>query len=318
MDKWYFFGIIDRGRGALMETTKTEQRHSASQALDTLPPEAALRAMCAAQVAAAQAVEGAIAQIATAAETIARRMAAGGRLIYAGAGSSGLMALADALEIPGTFGISRRQIVILLSEGLDTLAHFAAETEDDSLRGRQAVEAIAPTEADCLIAVSASGTTPYAVAALQAARQHGTTTVAIANNPAAPLLEQADIAILLDTPPEIIAGSTRLGAGTAQKIALNMISTQVGIHLGHVHDGYMVNVRAENAKLKERARRMVCAIAGCDEPTARDMLALSGGYTKIAILLAKGAVTPDAARGLLRQSGQALRPALRMLQASQA
>lgn len=299
-----------------MALRHTEQRHSAVTALDTLPPETALMAICAAQIAAARSVESAIPQIAEAASAVARCLAAGGRLIYAGAGSSGLMALADGLEIPGTFGIAREQIVILLSEGVETIAQFAAETEDDSRRGEDDIRRTAPAAKDCLIAVSASGATPYAVAALQAAKASGATTIAIANNPGAPLLQMADIAIRLDTPPEIVAGSTRLGAGTAQKIALNMISTQAGILLGHVHDVYMVNVRAENAKLRERARRMVSAIAGCDEAAAGEAFAQAGGSTKIAILLASGADSPEAARAMLEQSGEALRPALQKLRPS--
>lgn len=293
--------------------TKTERRTDASRTLDTLPAEAALADMCAAHIAAARAVEAAIPDIARAAEAVARSLAAGGRLIYAGAGSSGLMAMADGLEIPGTFGIPREQIDIVLSEGLETVARFAAESEDDSLAGSRAVEAIRPTLADTLIAVSASGTTPFAVAALLAGGAHGATTIGIANNAGSPLLTRASIAIALDTPPEILAGSTRLGAGTAQKIALNMISTQAGVLLGHVHDGQMVNVRANNAKLRERARRMVGAIAGCDEATAALMLDRSDGDAKIAILMARGADGPEAARALLRQCGQALRPALERL-----
>jgi N-acetylmuramic acid 6-phosphate etherase len=296
-----------------MALRNTEQRHTAAQALDTLSPIAALMALCSAQVAAARSVEGAIADIAEAASAVARCLRGGGRLIYAGAGSSGLMAMADGLEIPGTFGIAREQIVILLSEGIDTLAQFRAETEDDGWRGEDHVRAVAPTAKDCLIAVSASGSTPYALAALKAAKNCGAATIGLANNAGAPLLTLADIAIHLDTPPEMVAGSTRMGAGTAQKIALNMISTLAGIHLEHIHDGYMVNVRAENAKLRGRSRHMVSAIAGCDERMAAECLALADGSTKIAILLASGAASPDAARAMLEQSRQALRPALEKL-----
>ncbi|WP_088344176.1 MULTISPECIES: N-acetylmuramic acid 6-phosphate etherase [Rhodomicrobium] len=299
-----------------MALTNTEQRHRASNALDTLPPEIALMVMCDVQIAAARAVRDAIPQIAEAAGIVAGCLESGGRLIYAGAGSSGLMALADALEIPGTFGIGRERIIILLSEGVETIANFAAETEDDEERGAEDVRALDPGANDCLIALSASGTTPYAVAALLAAKAAGAKTIAIANNAGTPLLTLAGTAIHLDTPPEILAGSTRMGAGTAQKIVLNMISTQAGIHLGHVHDGYMVNVRPDNAKLRDRARRMVSAIAGCDDRTAEDSFARSGGSTKIAILLASGADSPDAARAILQQSGQVLRPALQHLHAS--
>ena len=300
-----------------MAIRNTERRNGASKALDALAPEAALTAMHDVQMAAAACVRDAIPRIAEAAETVARCLKAGGRLVYAGAGSSGLMALADGLEIPGTFGIAREQIVILLSEGIGTLADFAAETEDDSERGEREVRSLGLNEKDCLIVLSASGTTPYAVAALRAAKASGARTIAIANNPGSLLLNDADIAIHLDTPPEIIAGSTRMGAGTAQKIALNMISTQAGIHLGHIHDGYMVNVRAENAKLRDRAKRMVSAIAGCDERTANETFELSGGCTKTAILLASGAGSVETARSMLQQSEQILRPALQKLQTSQ-
>jgi N-acetylmuramic acid 6-phosphate etherase len=300
-----------------MAQTSTEQSHSAAAALDTLPPEQALLVISTAQIAAARSVQAAIPRIAQAAEAAARCLRAGGRLVYAGAGSSGLMALADALEIPGTFGIARKQVVILLAEGVESLADFAAETEDDGRRGADDVGALALSEKDCLIAVSASGTTPYALAALTAAKEKRATTVGIANNPGTPLLTIPDIGISLDTPPEILAGSTRMGAGTAQKIALNMISTIAGIHLGHVHDGHMVNVRPGNAKLQDRARRMVSTIAGCDAATADESFRRSGGSTKIAVLLASGAGSPEIAREMLDQSGQALRPALQKLHASQ-
>ncbi len=299
-----------------MPVRNTERRHSASEALDTLAAEAALTAMHDVQIAAAYSVRDAIPRIAEAAETVARCLKAGGRLVYAGAGSSGLMALADGLEIPGTFGIARDQIVILLSEGIDTIGDFSAETEDDSGRGERDVQSLGLGEKDCLIVLSASGTTPYAVAALYAAKASGANTIAIANNPGTSLLDAADIAIHLDTPPEIIAGSTRMGAGTAQKMTLNMISTQAGIHLGHIHDGYMVNVQAENAKLRDRARRIVRAIAGCDERTANDAFELADGSTKTAILLASGAGSLETAKAMLQQSEQRLRPALQKLHAS--
>jgi N-acetylmuramic acid 6-phosphate etherase len=317
LDKWYSFGIIGGGERSPMARRNTEQRHSASNAVDTLPPQGALLAMYDAQIAAACAVRSAIPQIAAAAETVARCLKAGGRLVYAGAGSSGLMALADGLEIPGTFGVPREQIVVLLSEGVDKVAEFAAETEDDSQGGEDDARALGLGENDCLIAVSASGTTPYTLAALRTASENGARTIAIANDRDTPLATLAEIAIHLDTPPEIIAGSTRMGAGTAQKIALNMISTQAGILLGHVHDGYMVNVRAENAKLRDRARRMIAAIAGCDEQMAADSFVRSGGNTKLAILLAGGAESPEIARAMLQQSGEVLRPALQRLHASQ-
>ncbi|TIU59918.1 MAG: N-acetylmuramic acid 6-phosphate etherase, partial [Mesorhizobium sp.] len=169
---------------------------------------------------------------------------------------------------------------------------------------------------DCLIAISASGSTPYAVQALQDARSRGAATIAIANNRGAALFKQADVAILLETPPELIAGSTRMGAGTAQKIALNMLSTLAAIHLGHVHDGYMVNLTADNIKLRDRAVRMVAAISGKSRDDAARLLEKSGGVVKTAILLAAGAANADAAEKILEGTGQKLRPALSEIEGS--
>ncbi|TIP87878.1 MAG: N-acetylmuramic acid 6-phosphate etherase, partial [Mesorhizobium sp.] len=144
----------------------------------------------------------------------------------------------------------------------------------------------------------------------------GAATIAIANNKDAPLLRLADIAILLETPPELIAGSTRMGAGTAQKIALNMLSTLAAIHLGHVHDGYMVNLMADNIKLRDRATRIVAAISGRDKDDAARLLEKSGGAVKTAILLAAGAASADAAQKILEGTGQKLRPALSAIEGS--
>ena len=148
------------------------------------------------------------------------------------------------------------------------------------------------------------------------ARRRGAATIAIANNKDAPLFGQADVAILLETPPELIAGSTRMGAGTAQKIALNMLSTLAAIHLGHVHDGYMVNLTADNIKLRDRAIRMVAAISGRNRDDAARLLEESGGGVKTAILLAAGAANADAAEKILEGAGQKLRPALSAIEGS--
>ncbi|MEV8901804.1 N-acetylmuramic acid 6-phosphate etherase, partial [Mesorhizobium ciceri] len=169
---------------------------------------------------------------------------------------------------------------------------------------------------DCLIAISASGTTPYAVRAIQEAARRGAATIGIANNRDSALLRQAQTAILLETPPELIAGSTRMGAGTAQKIALNMLSTLTAIHLGHVHDGYMVNLMADNIKLRDRAARIVAAVSGRGTDEAARLLEKSGGAVKTAILLAAGADSTDAAQKILEEAGQKLRPALSAIEGS--
>lgn len=300
----------------MMAATRTEQVHPHAAGLDVQPPETILSRLAAAQAEAASVVASATDDIAKAASRVAETLRAGGRLAYAAAGSSGLMAIADALELPGTFGIPRERIELLLAEGLDNLFTLPAAPEDDETRAARDVAKAGLGKGDCLIALSASGTTPYAVAALEAARAAGAATIGIANNEGAPLLELADVAILLPTPPEVIAGSTRMGAATAQKIALNMISTMAAIHLGHVHDGYMVNVKADNRKLRARAARIVSAISGASENAAADHLQASGGAVKTAVLLAAGAAGVEAAEKLLGAADQNLRRALAQLDGS--
>lgn len=296
-----------------MQPGGTETVSDRAEGLDMQPAATVLRFLAEGQVAAARTVEGAIPQIERAAEMAAGRLAAGGRLVYCGAGSSGLMAMADALELPGTYGIGPDRFAILLAGGRDALVDLAGLPEDD---GDQAVEEVAALDlssADCLIAVSASGSTPYAVAGLDEARRRGAATVGVANNAGTALVTGADIGIVLPTPPELIAGSTRMGAGTAQKIALNMLSTLVGLHLGHVHDGYMVNLKADNAKLRARAAHIVAAVAGKTREDAARWLERSGGAVKPAILLAAGAKSVDDAHRILASTGQKLRPALARL-----
>ncbi|RWA72810.1 MAG: N-acetylmuramic acid 6-phosphate etherase [Mesorhizobium sp.] len=299
-----------------MAETRTEALHQNAEGLDVQAPDAILSFLANAQIEAAKAVHGAIPAIAEAAELIARQLKSGGRLAYAAAGSSGLMAVADALELPGTFGIARDRIAILIAGGDEAFRTLAGGPEDDTEEAAAAVANADIGKGDCLIAISASGSTPYAVQAIGDARRRGAATIAIANNKGAPLFGEADIAILLETPPELIAGSTRMGAGTAQKIALNMLSTLAAIHLGHVHDGYMVNLTADNIKLRDRAVRMVAAITGRSRDDAARLLEESGGVVKTAILLAAGAANADAAEKILEGTGQKLRPALSAIEGS--
>ncbi|MDI7862308.1 N-acetylmuramic acid 6-phosphate etherase [Rhizobiaceae bacterium n13] len=293
-----------------MTTGQTEARHESGKGLDAMPPADILRILAAGQQAAAQAVDSAIPSIADASTIAADCLGKGGRLIYVGAGSSGLMAMADALELPGTYGISKEQVVILIAGGNASLSDLAGGYEDDTDLAREDMAAVSPVADDCVICVSASGSTPYVVAAAEIAKTCGASVVAIANNAGARLFADANISILIETPPEVIAGSTRMGAGTAQKIALNMFSTLVGILLGHVHDGHMVNLRADNEKLRIRASRIVSDIAGLDVAEANALLDRAAGSVKAAILLSAG--TPDRreAEELLAASGQSLRRAL--------
>jgi N-acetylmuramic acid 6-phosphate etherase len=299
-----------------MALRRTEELHGKSRGLDMQPPLAVLATLAEAQIEAAIAVKEALPALADASELAARQLSSGGRLVYAAAGSSGLMALADGLELPGTFGIPRERIVILVAGGAASLRDLAGGPEDDEELARADIASAGVEARDCVIAVSASGSTPYALAALAAARAAGARTIAIANNARAPLFEAADVAVHLPTPPEVIAGSTRMGAGTAQKIALNLFSTLLGVRLGHVHDGYMVGVRPDNAKLRARAAGIVAAIAACPEGDAVTFLERAGGSVKAAVLMAAGVADADAADRILERAGRRLRPALSMIEGS--
>lgn len=292
---------------------RTEHIRSDAAGLDEQAPDDVLAKLLDAQIEALQALKNSRTAIAKAAAAMAQAVRAGGKLGYAAAGSSALMAMADGLELPGTFGIPNDRIDIFMAGGRESLSDMLGGSEDDQAQGARDVRAAGYGRDDCLIAVSASGSTGYTVAAHAEAARAGARTVAIANNPGSPLLEAADIAIMLATPPEIIAGSTRLGAATAQKAALNMMSTLMAVELGHVHDGHMVNLRADNEKLRGRAGRMVSDIAGCDEMQSQRLLGLTDGSVKHAILLAKGASTIAVADHLLEQTSGNLRRAMAMV-----
>ncbi|MDB5550050.1 MAG: N-acetylmuramic acid 6-phosphate etherase [Rhizobium sp.] len=293
----------------------TEARHRQAEGLDGLPPSEILSVLLDGQLAAVESVRGALPSIENAARLAASKIGSGGRLIYAGAGSSGLMALSDGLELPGTFGIAPEQALILLAGGANSLELLAGGYEDDVVLAEEDVTGANVSAKDCLIGVSASGSTPYTVRAAAVAKARGASVIGIANNADTPLLNGADVAILLQTPPEAVAGSTRMGAGTAQKITLNMISTLTAVHLGHVHDGFMVNLRADNDKLRDRARRIVSVIAGTDIEKAGHLLEEADGSVKIAVLLAAGAEGAQSAGRLLESCNQNLRSALKKAKA---
>ncbi|NKB53594.1 MAG: N-acetylmuramic acid 6-phosphate etherase [Rhizobiaceae bacterium] len=295
----------------------TESLHASAAGIDGRSPDQILGLIHQGQLAATDAVKHGLGQIAAAAKHMAECHLAGGKLIYVGAGSSGLMALADGLELPGTFGIPMSQIRILFAGGNESLADMKGGPEDDEEQARKDVNAAGIEPGDCAILVSASGTTPYTLAAQRLLQSLGATSVGLANNQPSPLLDNSDFPVFLATPPEVIAGSTRMGAGTSQKIALNMLSTLMGIHLGHVHDGMMVNLVADNAKLQDRARRMVTKIAKCNEQTADHALACADGSVKIAVLLAAGQKNVKQAQQLLAANRGKLRAALSDLTVSQ-
>lgn len=275
--------------------------------IDALPRLEALAAMRAAHEAAVGAVAPALSQIDAAAGRIAAAFAAGRTVFYAGAGSSGLMALADACEIPGTYGIDPGRIRVSMAGGVPADGVMPGDTEDDA--GQAAADARAVAAGDVAVVVSASGTTPYALAFAERAQAQGAVVIGVANVPGSALLALADVAVALPTGAEVVAGSTRLGAGTAQKVALNMMSTQAGILLGHVHDGQMVNLVADNIKLRRRAAGIVAKIAGVSGGAADAALAAAGQNTKLAVLIATG-LDAETARARLKAAGGRLRDCL--------
>ena len=273
---------------------KTENNLPESAGIDTWNDAEILAAFLGGQERAIAAVKAAIPQISKAANAIAACLAGGGRLFYAGAGTSIRIGVQDGSELPATFGMAEDKIDYLIAGGRAAMFETLADAEDDADEGSRAASAC--KAGDALIAIAASGSTPYTIAAAKRARELGATVVAVVNNPNSALAAAADIEIFLDSGPEVITGSTRMGAGTAQKAALNFLSTLVHIKLGAVHDGMMVNVRADNLKLKARAAGIVSRIAGVSEKEAAAALELTRGEVKPAVLISAGAGSPDAAQ----------------------
>jgi N-acetylmuramic acid 6-phosphate etherase len=277
--------------------------------LDVWKDEDVLEAMWEGQARAIAAVRRALPSIGWAARSMAERLGDAGRIIYVGAGTSGRLAALDGAELAPTFGWPESRTKFLLAQGPVLTAAASSFNEDDAPRGRIEMLALEPTSADAVIAVAASGTTPYTRAAALAASEKGALVIAIANNADAPLFQQADVPILLDTGAEIISGSTRMNAGTAQKSALNLLSSLLMIRLGHVYDGLMVNLNVSNEKLRQRALAILMRITGCAREAAAAALDACGGQVKPAALVIKGLSAHEAAEALAKSGGN-LRAAL--------
>ena len=270
----------------------------------------AVQAMLEGQLGAAAAVQSQVIAIAAAADAAATRLRDGiGRLIYVGAGTSGRLAVQDGVELGPTYDWGSDRLVYALAGGMDALLISVEGAEDDAAAGARAIRDADPSGADVVIGLAASGRTPYTVAAIEAAAVAGTLTIGIASNAGTPLLEAAEHPILLDTGAEIVAGSTRMKAGTAQKIALNLLSTAVMLRLGRVYQGLMVDMRVSNQKLRERAATMICEISGVEKSAADAALDRTGGNIKLAALVTLGA-EPEAAASMLREAGDNLRIAI--------
>jgi N-acetylmuramic acid 6-phosphate etherase len=287
----------------------TERSNPATARLDLASTSELVELLVADQREAADAVMTQTARLAEVVDAVAVRLARGGRLHYVGAGSSGRLGALDAAEMPPTFGTPPDVVRAHLAGGSAALAGAVEGAEDDRGAGEAAMQHHVRS-ADAVVGISASGGAAFVVAAIESARRLGAYTVALVNVDASPLANAAEIAIVLPTGPEALTGSTRLKAGTAQKIALNTLSTAVMVRLGKVHGNLMVDVVAANRKLRERALRLVQAVTGIDETRARDLLARADGRVKVAIVMERRGIGADAAQALLAQGRGALRPLL--------
>ncbi len=288
----------------------TEALDPRSDTLDTWPTATLLHALWEGQLGAVAALHQALPSLAAATAAATERLRAhpAGRLVYTGAGSSARLGAQDGAELAPTFDWPEARLLLLPAGGLDSLTRGIENAEDGTIEAEAAIHRHAIGPVDVLVALAASGTTPFTIAAARAAHAAGALTIGIANTPA-PLLDAVDHPVLIPTGAEAIAGSTRMKAGTAQKVALNLLSTGIMVGLHRTHRGRMVDMRATNAKLRNRAIRIVADLAGADEARAAAALHQSGNRLKPAILIAAGR-TPAQADLALAHAGGDLRVAL--------
>jgi N-acetylmuramic acid 6-phosphate etherase len=293
-----------------MGLTLTEERNPLTNNIDTLPTFDMLTLINAEDQKVALAVHDELSKIAVAVDSITARMQRGGRLIYIGAGTSGRLGVLDASECPPTFGTPPEVVVGLIAGGPAALTEAVEGAEDDREGGAREIKELNVNDNDSVIGVAASGRTPYAIGGLQEAKKRGALTISITCNHPSPLGELAEISITLVVGPEVVSGSTRLKAGTAQKMVLNMISTAVMIRLGKTYSNLMVDVQPTNVKLRQRARRIVADATGLDLQRAGDILSACNGEVKTAIVAILAGVSPEIARIRLNETGGYARKAI--------
>lgn len=288
----------------------SEGRNPRTADLDLLPLPELLARMNAEDAAVPAAVAAELPQIARAVEAIAAAFRAGGRLVYAGAGTSGRLGVLDASECPPTFGVPEEMVVGLIAGGDHALRHAMEGAEDDSAAAATDLRGIALSARDVLVGITVSGRTPYVLGALRHGRAVGAVTVALSCNPDSAVAALADIAISPVVGPEVLTGSTRLKSGTAQKLVLNMLTTASMICIGKAYGNLMVDLRVTNDKLAARATRIVMQATGCTEDEAQAALAAAGGQVKPAILMLLTGLEAAAACARLEAAGGVLRAAL--------
>ncbi len=301
---------IQAGAGHDRGHLLTEQPNPLSERLDQLPTDQLVALFCANDLEAQRALEQAAPALTAAVDAIAERLGSGGRLFYLGAGTSGRLGVLDAAECPPTFCTPPELVQGVLAGGAPALLRSSEGLEDLAEAGRSDLEARAFGPADCLVGIAAGGTTPYVLGGLRHAQAIGALAIAMACVPAdqAPMPCAIDIRLL--TGPELLAGSTRLKAGTATKMALNLISTGVMVRLGKVHGNRMVDVAVTNTKLEDRALRILRDLAGVSRERGSELLQQSGGSVKLALLITASGLEPAAASAHLERHGPSLRAAL--------
>jgi N-acetylmuramic acid 6-phosphate etherase len=295
---------------AQLESLTTEAFRPELADIDRLPTLDIARLMNSEDATVPAAVGKRLPEIAAAIDAVAERMARGGRLIYAGAGTAGRLGVLDASECPPTFNTDPEQVVGLIAGGREAMVTSVEGAEDSAELARADLDALALTGVDTVVGISASGRTPYAIGAVEHARKQGALTIGLAGNADSALAAAAEHGIEIVVGPELLTGSTRLKAGTAQKLVLNMLSTITMIRLGKTYGNLMVDVRASNEKLRARSRRIVALATGAADDEIERALAATDGEVKPAILTLLADVDGPTAAGLLESSGGHLRAAL--------
>jgi N-acetylmuramic acid 6-phosphate etherase len=288
----------------------TEQRNPRSMELDRLPIEGVLRLINDEDRRVPEAVAAEIPRIARAVEAMVDAIRAGGRVIYVGAGTSGRLGLLDALEWPPTFGVAPEIVRVVIAGGQAATVHSSAPSEDDAEAGAAEIARLEVGPRDVLVGLAASGVTPFVLGAADEARRRGCRVVAISNVPHSPLAQRADIAITPATGPEVLTGSTRMKAGTSQKLVLNMMSTAAMVRLGKVYGNLMVDMPPRNRKLAARARRIVAAATGLGADDSARALHEAGGSAKVAIVMVLAGVERAEAERRLEAAGGFVRAAV--------
>ena len=288
----------------------TERRNPRTRGLDTKSTLEILRAINREDATVAKAVARAIPAIARAVDAIAQALQRGGRLFYVGAGTSGRLAALDAAEIPPTFGTPARMVQAVIAGGRRALTHAVEGAEDNRAHGARDLAARGLNRNDVVVGITASGSTPYVLGALEFARRRRAVTIGVTANPGTPITRLAKISIVTETGPEAIAGSTRMKAGTAQKMVLNMLSTAAMIRMGRVYDNWMIGVALTSRKLQARALWILAETSGANVAVATRALRQSGHNMDVALIMLKTSANAREARRRLRGSGGNLRNAL--------